>query len=77
MLIFKDITLSTLWNTDKPANSQYAYFTATKVIKPGFTYNLNTDYGSGITGYNKIKTFSGYRSGKNFRWDRLYNYTSV
>ena len=54
----KDITLSTLWNTDKPANSQYAYFTATKVIKPGFTYNLNTDYGSGITGYNKIKTFS-------------------
>ena len=56
----KDITLVNLWNWHTPPGSQYPYDHGNKTISSGYTYNLNTDYnaGSGITGYNKVKTFS-------------------
>ena len=60
----KEITLSPLYNGDNPVpDTQYAFQGATKVIKPGFNYNLKTDYKDpgkdpGLKNYNRIKTFS-------------------
>ncbi|WP_338998647.1 autotransporter-associated N-terminal domain-containing protein [Fusobacterium animalis] len=57
----KEITLSALWNGDTPVpDTQYAFKgPTTKVINPGFTYNLKTDYKDpGFGNYNRIKTFS-------------------